>query len=439
MPFEPLRFVHAANVFLDRPLWVPVAVPAEVRETVEDATLIAFRNLVQNCIERQADFLLLTGNTFVEADRSMAARTALRSGFRGLDEAGIGVYVAPGLADPDEAWRAVPHLPPNVTFFAEDDGDPVAVFRDGRVVASIGPVGNPSPDRAARGSEASESRGAFRIGLCSIDARGRRSRDLFASHYAEAPHTPEQAGHVHTAELAAELERSQVDYLALGGPSGRTLLRTDAGLIHHPGAPQGLSPAETGPRACTLVEVDGREDVKCTSLPTAPVRFKTIKLNVVDARSEDDLLQQMCSSLQGRAAQPCERVLVVAWRCSGAGSAFEELNDPARCSALCRSLPETLAEGAVRLIHTIALESRPPDDGDAPVPGTIQAAVDEEIARLAESASSNVPDWVAGHATAPHWADRAGALARGISSTEVVDRARRLSAQRLNAAEGPPE
>lgn len=137
MPFEPLRFLHAANLCLDATLQCTIALPPDAQQDVEDATLNAFERVTAACIEKRVDFLLLTGNCFIERERSLRARLALRDGFRELDQHGIAVFVTPGELDPPEAWQAIPELPDNVTVCYPSNPEPVAVMRDGRVVATI--------------------------------------------------------------------------------------------------------------------------------------------------------------------------------------------------------------------------------------------------------------------------------------------------------------
>ena len=137
MPFEPLRFLHAANLCLDATLQCTIALPPDTQTDIEDATLDAFDNIIRACIEKRVDFLLLTGNCFIERERSLRARLALRDGFRELDEHGIAVFVTPGELDPPEAWQSIPELPDNVSVCYPSNPEPVAVMRDGRVIATI--------------------------------------------------------------------------------------------------------------------------------------------------------------------------------------------------------------------------------------------------------------------------------------------------------------
>ena len=83
MPYEPQRFIHAANIRLDVLVSVHFSeqLTDELRHGLEDATLTAFECVVQQCVSRKVDFLLLSGNVFLEAERSLRARLTLLKGF----------------------------------------------------------------------------------------------------------------------------------------------------------------------------------------------------------------------------------------------------------------------------------------------------------------------------------------------------------------------
>ena len=116
MAFEPQRFIHAANVRLDVPVSVQTTekLTDELRFAFEDATLYAFDEVIEVCIKRDVDFLLLSGNIFIEADRSLRARLRLLKGFHRLDEQNIHVFVLPGDADPPE-FRNCQRTSPSAT------------------------------------------------------------------------------------------------------------------------------------------------------------------------------------------------------------------------------------------------------------------------------------------------------------------------------------
>ena len=139
MAFEPQRFIHAANIRLDVPVSVQTAesLTDELRFAFEDATLHAFEEVIEASIRHDVDFLLLSGNVFVEADRSLRARLTLLKGVRRLAEHNIQVFVLPGDSDPPEAWRAIPEMPENVIICYSSNPEPEELYVKDRVATTI--------------------------------------------------------------------------------------------------------------------------------------------------------------------------------------------------------------------------------------------------------------------------------------------------------------
>jgi len=130
MAYRSQRFIQAANLRLDVPVSVSLTeLPDDaMRVSLEDATLLAFEEVTENCILHDVDFLLLSGNVFIEADRSLRARLAIQKSFQRLHGAGIHVFVLPGDSDPAEAWRLVPDLPDNVTICYSSNPEPESLL-----------------------------------------------------------------------------------------------------------------------------------------------------------------------------------------------------------------------------------------------------------------------------------------------------------------------
>ena len=139
MAFEPQRFIHAANVRLDVPVSVQTteALTDELRFAFEDATLHAFDEVIDASIRHDVDFLLLSGNVFIEADRSLRARLALLKGVRRLAEHDIQVFVLPGDSDPPEAWRGIPEMPDNVVVCYSSNPEPEELYVKDRLATTI--------------------------------------------------------------------------------------------------------------------------------------------------------------------------------------------------------------------------------------------------------------------------------------------------------------
>ncbi len=333
MPFQALRFIHASNAYVDHQLEQLGALSECHRAIVEEATSTAFEHVVSACIERQAHFLLLAGNTFDKSDQSLRAHADLVNGFIRLDQHGIQVFVVAGETDPLTAWRTLDDLPQNVTLFSPDSDEPVAVLRDGNVIASIAAavirdekVGH--IQSITRSGELSRNGAArtipFSIGLATIasERMGVTVPDDGDEHNESEPSDPGLSGQVRDA-----LAKCSVDYLALRGPEKRQTITLKKRIAHNPGGTQGQNPRQTGPHGCTLVEVATDGSALCTFIPTAPVRWKQSAVHVGAKMSQDELAESMQAAHQRCRPEPTEQLWLINWTIRGSGRLFDLLRD----------------------------------------------------------------------------------------------------------------
>lgn len=331
MPFQPIRFIHAADLRLDSQMRGLDGCADDLRGTIETATISAFESTIDACVAERVDFVLLTGNCFDESERSLPARIALLDGFQRLDRHGIRVFILPGRLDPADAWQSMDDMPDNVTTFYDSATDAVAVLRDGKVIASVGCVHSSDddalPDTVDR-SDTHESAnwGPVRIGMCLVDEASSSNTDA---------------------------ERA-FDYIALGGTSTRRTQRGHWGVLHSPGSTQALEMSEAGERGCTLVEVAVDGAIECRLIPTAPVRLENMSLCVDGQSSQGDLIEKMHELLDEREFHKAEQLWLVRWTMAGSGPVYDRLcdDDYAR-QFLDRVTVELQSETRCRMVHSL--------------------------------------------------------------------------------------
>ncbi|MCA9062639.1 MAG: hypothetical protein KDA96_06255 [Planctomycetaceae bacterium] len=226
MTFAPQRFIHAANIRLDVPVSVDTGeeLSDELRLLFEDATTGSFERVVLECIERDVDFLLLSGNIFIEADRSLRARLALLRGFEQLNQAEITVFVIPGDSDPPEAWRSIPDLPPNVAVAYSSNPEPLELVNEDGLVLTTVAASAWYGERDAFGirviAAADDEHQPFRISVIS-EAKFEEARRMAAV-----------SGEVSDELLAASLQNSAIGDAAepdVVGSHGKRVRLTDPG------------------------------------------------------------------------------------------------------------------------------------------------------------------------------------------------------------------
>ncbi|HVW02109.1 MAG TPA: hypothetical protein VHB77_17290, partial [Planctomycetaceae bacterium] len=163
------------------------------------------------------------------------------------------------------------------------------------------------------------------------------------------PHVAESGPTAHGVALDTALRswmqaagRVAVDYWALGMGRRRYTGSTGAGIVHYPGAPQGMSARETGPHGCSLVEVDGSGRPTLTLVSINPVRWEELAVTIEADMDRARLLAAMEHAAIGIDHAPHEQLCLVRWRFKGAGPLHSDLADAGFWQALCDELHGTL-------------------------------------------------------------------------------------------------
>lgn len=292
-------FIHAADLHLDSPfigLGNLLEASPEIVEAIRKATFKSFDTLIDLCIQRQADFLLIAGDVYDGADRSLQAQLRFRDGLTKLDACGIQTFTVHGNHDPLDGWTHSLTLPGHVHTF----GSTVAsvVFQKDKVpVARIHGISYPHKNISDGFGKNFKRQGdePFQIGLLHCNVGGN------ADHQPYAPRTID------------ELADADLDYWALGHVHESTVLRESSPFIGYPGNTQGRHIREQGKRGCFLVCVDSRGQMQSTPefLETDTVRWYASTLNVSELDNMDDLIDRLEQKLDDL-SQPAEGRPVVA-------------------------------------------------------------------------------------------------------------------------------
>jgi DNA repair exonuclease SbcCD nuclease subunit len=100
------KFVHCADLHLDSPFEGLHALEPEIARVLRRATFQAFENIIDLAIREQADFLIVAGDIYDSANRSLYAQIRFREALRRAAEAGLQCFLAHGNHDPLSGWDA---------------------------------------------------------------------------------------------------------------------------------------------------------------------------------------------------------------------------------------------------------------------------------------------------------------------------------------------
>lgn len=318
------RFIHAADLHLDSPFKGLSALPAAIRGVVRESTFVALQRLVDAAIEERADFVLIAGDVYDAADRSLRAQLRFQSALAELADAKIPVYVVHGNHDPDDGRKAVLRWPASVRFFASAEAECVeAADRSGRTLAYIhgwsypksAVTDNPLP----RFGPVRE--GAFNIGLLHTNADGDAGHDNYA------PCTKQ------------ELISSAMNYWALGHIHSRRIISESPAIVY-PGNLQGRSVKESGAKGCYVVDVSESGGISMRFRPTDALRWHYVPVSIEGLTTEQELRDRIEERLRDCEAESDGRPSLVRIRIEGRGPLHREL----RRHSFLQELAEELRE-----------------------------------------------------------------------------------------------
>lgn len=464
MPYEAQRFIHAANVRLDVPVSVHLSeqLTDELRHALEDATLTSFDSVIQACIDRKVDFLLLSGNVFPEADRSLRARLTLLNGFRRLAKALIPVFVIPGDADPAEAWRAIPEMPDNVTICYSSSSEPESLIRNGRTITAvsasmwygetdafgirvigrsedgldpfrIGIVSQAKYDESRRmaAMTAASDEDFLNVGSDGDEVEGEEAENLEGSEFHIRPVKDDET----TAEYEAGFRdyighlmmEARLNYVAYMGELDRLTITLEDGKVHCPGTTQPRSELEATAGQCSLVTVDEAGKISFEELLTSAVVWKNIDLRVEADSTLNGLLQQMKQLLESEQRSLSDRIWAVQWTMRGPLPILHDFLEEDLELAVAVELEDVKVEGRpIRLCHQIRTL---PDPWEVPEKDSLAMQYADSITEDAIVSRRKLMNHVRRQTDMTEgWRQRFESLVAG------VDRERILSRMRIDGA-----
>ncbi|MBU5442118.1 DNA repair exonuclease [Paenibacillus sp. MSJ-34] len=291
------RFIHAADLHLDSPFRGMANVPEDVLGRLRESTFAALRNLVALAIRENVDFVVLSGDIYDAADRSLKAQLRLQRGLAELAEHGIAVYIIHGNHDPENGLKASLQWPDNVFVFGSAEAECRIARRrsDGEQVAAI--CGVSYPQQAVRDNMALRYRrlagsDLYHIALLHANVDGNRNHDNYAP-----------CG-------MRDLLASGFDYWALGHIHIRQVLHREPYIVY-PGNTQGRSVKETGAKGCYIVTVNERKETSLDFHPLDDVRWFAQDVSIAGAGTEQALLERLEAAAETVREQADGRLAVV--------------------------------------------------------------------------------------------------------------------------------
>ena len=133
-----LRFVHTGDLHLDSPfLGLGEAVPERISSALRDATLRSWERIVRLALDEHVDAVLVAGDVFEGANRTLRAQVAFRDGLERLAREQILSFVVTGNHDPLSGWEPAVTWPSLAWRFGAKEVSSRPILRDGVELARV--------------------------------------------------------------------------------------------------------------------------------------------------------------------------------------------------------------------------------------------------------------------------------------------------------------
>ncbi len=297
------RFIHTADLHLDSPfIGLTTDAPANVVHTLRESTISAWNAIIDLALAERADFLLVAGDAFEHANRTLRGQLVFRDGLKRLSDAGIPSFVVTGNHDPLDGWEPSVAWPALAHRFPAHQVTAVPVLRDGREIARVYGISYHQRDIKQNLARwfGREPEATFAIGLLHANVGGAE-------------------GHANYAPCTiADLRASGMDYWALGHVHAQRILSAERPVVVYCGNPQGRDPGETEPRGCYLVDVDDAGHIQPVFRPLDVVRWQILDLPIDGLATEESLVDAIVTSVDD-ARNSAGRSIVARVRLVGRG------------------------------------------------------------------------------------------------------------------------
>lgn len=273
---KPFKFIHTADLHLDSPFKELSEVDNTISSELTESTFNAFDNLINICIEKKIDFLLIAGDIYDGADRSLRAQLRFRDGLKRLEEAGIKTYIAHGNHDSLEGWSANLTWPNNVHIFKGKEVENYLFKKEGENFARIYSI--------------SFHKREIRTNLTNKFPKKSSKEDLFTIGMLHC-NLGTNTGHEPYAPCTLQdLLSHNFDYWALGHVHNKQVINESNPLIIYAGNIQGRHPREIGSRGCFLVQVDQEGLSTYDFIEVDAIRWFVKEISIEPMTTEQDLL-----------------------------------------------------------------------------------------------------------------------------------------------------
>lgn len=283
---KTIRFVHCSDLHIDSPMERISSINSALGELLRQSTYESFNNIIDMAIRESVDCVLISGDIYNSADKSLKAQLKFRDGLNRLSNKGIPTFIVHGNHDPLNSWSAKLDWPNDVFIFPGDRVECLPLVKNGEMIAQICGISFAERDifenLALKFKRKREN--VPRIGLLHTN---------IGTNTGHAPYAP---------CTVADLTARGMDYWALGHIHAHNILKASNPAIVYAGCSQSTHSGQTGEKGCCLVTVEPGIEPDIRFIPTDTVRYKSDFIDITNCLTVDEII----SSIK----EKCERISV---------------------------------------------------------------------------------------------------------------------------------
>jgi DNA repair protein SbcD/Mre11 len=313
------RFIHCSDLHIDSPFKGLESQLPFLTERLRESTFSSFHNIVRLAVEEKVDAVLIAGDIFDGADRSLQAQLKFRRGLLELSKKKIPSFIVHGNHDPSNSWSQTLEWPESTTIFPDNKVASFPVKRDGETLAWIYGISYPkkevSENLALKFKK--DQKHGFAVGLLHANVG-------------------QQSGHDNYAPCSLQdLISSNFDYWALGHVHQFKILRENNPCIVYSGNSQSRHLKEIGPKGCCLVTLNSDAPANIRFVATEEVSYRSATVDISSASSINEVLQAIQLQVEELAKEALTREgLVTRLTLIGRTTVHNELQNSGATKAL---------------------------------------------------------------------------------------------------------
>ena len=304
------KFIHCSDLHIDSPFKGFSSVEGSLVETFRKSTYQAFQSIVELALKENVEAVLIAGDIYDGANKSLEAQLKFRRELQKLSDAEIDTFIVHGNHDPLDSWSASIKWPERVYVFPGTQVECLPVKKNGILKAYIHGISYPTRD--------------VRKNLAQNFSRG-NNNEIFAIGLLHA-NVGHHSGHDNYAPCSIDdLIAAKMDYWALGHIHSFQVLRDSNPAVVYSGNSQARHMRESGEKGCCLVTLNKDTAPIIQFIPVDAIRYIQGEVDLTGTISLEEVIHVVRSKCENFADETKQRDVFISLSLNGRTQVHSEL------------------------------------------------------------------------------------------------------------------